>query len=530
MAQVGGGSISPTTTYSYDRLYRLLGDGTNTYTYDPVGNRLSWGATSYTYDRADRITAAGSTTYAVNANGNLTGRGADVFAYDQANRLKSATVGGTASTYTFDGDGKRASSTVGSTTTSFVYDVSGKLPMVLTDGTRKYVYGVGLVYETDMAGNVQGVSHADGLGSVRALTDGSGNLIQTYKTDPFGVPTATQGTSTQPFGFTGEQADPTGFVYLRARMYDPQTGRFLQRDSVAKSSVGISGLNRYAYAADNPVTFADPSGRCLGPVVVICIFGVADWVLGGGALAAGTSLLMFQHHSSEAVATNISAIASDRQSANTSGASAADAGSFGDPNQKNNGAGPNDSAVVLGTEDSWGRAETLGDHFARHGADFGATSADEYAAQASRFLQRAQAERLPTKIDSHGVIRAYDPDTNTLGPTTQTVQLGRFSGLIQCRTATLPTSIIGKLNREQLHGHHDEHRKHLPSVRVRRSLPAAMAQQFSVRRDLPFLRHSLWIRRCGWGRSRRPHCHIRLVARAVESNGHVLVLRISAAT
>jgi hypothetical protein len=78
LAQVGGGSIAPTTTYSYDRLYRLLGDGTNTYTYDPVGNRLSWGATSYTYDRADRIAAAGSTTYAVNVNGNLTGRGADV--------------------------------------------------------------------------------------------------------------------------------------------------------------------------------------------------------------------------------------------------------------------------------------------------------------------------------------------------------------------------------------------------------------------------------------------------------------------
>ena len=267
LAQVGGGSISPTTTYSYDRLYRLLGDGTNTYTYDPVGNRLSWGATSYTYDRADRITAAGSTTYAVNANGNLTGRGADVFAYDQANRLKSATVGGTASTYTFDGDGKRASSTVGSTTRSFVYDVSGKLPLLLTDGTRKYVYRTGLAYETDMAGNVQTVSHADGLGSVRALTDGSGNLIQTYKTDPFGVPTATQGTSTQPFGFTGEQVDPTGLVYLRARMYDPQIGRFLQRDSIAMSGHGITGRNRFIYAGDDPVTYADPSRRllCLSP-------------------------------------------------------------------------------------------------------------------------------------------------------------------------------------------------------------------------------------------------------------------------
>jgi RHS repeat-associated protein len=72
---------------------------------------------------------------------------------------------------------------------------------------------------------------------------------------------ATQGSSTQPFGFTGEQRDgETGLVYLRARMYDPQTGRFLQRDWLAKSAPGISGWNRYAYAANNPVNLTDPGG------------------------------------------------------------------------------------------------------------------------------------------------------------------------------------------------------------------------------------------------------------------------------
>ncbi len=40
LAQVGGGSISPTTTYGYDHAYRLRTDGTNNYVYDPVGNRL----------------------------------------------------------------------------------------------------------------------------------------------------------------------------------------------------------------------------------------------------------------------------------------------------------------------------------------------------------------------------------------------------------------------------------------------------------------------------------------------------------
>jgi RHS repeat-associated protein len=69
----------------------------------------------------------------------------------------------------------------------------------------------------------------------------------------------------------------------------------------------------------------------------------------------------------------------------------------------------------LGGASTWGRAETLADHFARHGDDFGARTANEYAEAASSFLRRSQAERLPTKIDSKGIIRVYDKATNTFG-------------------------------------------------------------------------------------------------------------------
>ena len=61
--------------------------------------------------------------------------------------------------------------------------------------------------------------HTDGLGSVRAITDATGSVVQTYQTDEFGVPLAagTRGTKTQPFGYTGERRDAeTGFLYLRA--------------------------------------------------------------------------------------------------------------------------------------------------------------------------------------------------------------------------------------------------------------------------------------------------------------------------
>lgn len=80
---------------------------------------------------------------------------------------------------------------------------------------------------------------------------------------------------------------------------------------------------------------------------------------------------------------------------------------------------------VLGTEpspylrpstaDSWAWPHTLERHFADHAADFAARSPDEYARLASEFFQRAGAEGLPTRISDNGVIRIYDPSSNTFG-------------------------------------------------------------------------------------------------------------------
>ena len=74
--------------------------------------------------------------------------------------------------------------------------------------------------------------HTALLGSARAVVDISGTVTTTFQTDVFGAPTLTQGPSTHPFQYTGEQRDGgSGFYYLRARTYDPAIGRFLSRDS-----------------------------------------------------------------------------------------------------------------------------------------------------------------------------------------------------------------------------------------------------------------------------------------------------------
>jgi RHS repeat-associated protein len=62
------------------------------------------------------------------------------------------------------------------------------------------------------------------------------------------------------FQFAGEQTDPTGLQYLRARYYDPSTGRFLSRDPFLGVGQRAASLNRYAYAEGNPAVVADPSG------------------------------------------------------------------------------------------------------------------------------------------------------------------------------------------------------------------------------------------------------------------------------
>jgi pyocin large subunit-like protein len=64
---------------------------------------------------------------------------------------------------------------------------------------------------------------------------------------------------------------------------------------------------------------------------------------------------------------------------------------------------------------SWADPATLADHFHRHGDDFHARDAEEYARLAWEFLRRARQEGLPAKVDAAGVLRVYDPGTRAFG-------------------------------------------------------------------------------------------------------------------
>lgn len=71
-----------------------------------------------------------------------------------------------------------------------------------------------------------------------------------------GKQTASSGSLTNPFQYTGREFDTeTGLYYYRARYYDPSTGRFLSEDPI-----GFSGVDNSAGRANADIYNRGHSG------------------------------------------------------------------------------------------------------------------------------------------------------------------------------------------------------------------------------------------------------------------------------
>jgi RHS repeat-associated protein len=101
----------------------------------------------------------------------------------------------------------------------------------------------------------------DGGGSVRQLTSAAGAVTDTYNYDAFGNLLNSTGTTPNNYRYRGEQYDQDlGLYYLRARYYNPQTGRFLSRDPEDGTPYDPKSLHKYLYAGGDPVNATDRSG------------------------------------------------------------------------------------------------------------------------------------------------------------------------------------------------------------------------------------------------------------------------------
>jgi RHS repeat-associated protein len=266
-----------TVQYSYDDLYRLTSEtisgasaqnGTISYQYDAVGNRLKVNSTGaaipasglLNYDANDR---SGTDVY--DNNGNTINNGTQNI-YDFENRLVQR--GGVALVY--DGDGNRVSKTVAGVTTNYLVaeqNLTGYAQVLdeLQGGavTRAYSYGLDLINEqqTISGAPVASFYGYDGHGSVRFLTDSTGAVTDTYDYDAFGNLIASTGSTPNNYLFAGEQFDPAlGIYYNRSRYYDQRLGRFWSMDIVEGNTYDPISLHRYLYGSGNPVNKYDPSG------------------------------------------------------------------------------------------------------------------------------------------------------------------------------------------------------------------------------------------------------------------------------
>jgi len=240
----------------------------------PLTKPWSEPARSATYDLDNRLASVNGVAVAHDADGNLT-RGplldnqwAD-YTYDARNRLRGVSAGGAmpAVTYEYDAGGHRTALVAGGRTYRFVVNPEARWSQVLVrvrpDGRQTYyVYGLGLLYQVDQADNIRAY-HYDYRGSTVAITDATGKVTDRIEYGAYGRVSARTGSTDTPFLFNGRygvQTDPNGLLYMRARYYHPSLCRFLNPDP----SGFAGGMNLYAYANGNPVSFLDPFGLCAG--------------------------------------------------------------------------------------------------------------------------------------------------------------------------------------------------------------------------------------------------------------------------
>jgi RHS repeat-associated protein len=271
--------LSGTRTFTYDLVDRLKtvtasNNQNESYTYDLVGNRTaSHRSTTYGYQTGQfnqLITTAGA-TYTFNGNGNTATKSEDSqfwrYSWDGENRLVQASNRKDFVRYRYDALGRRVQRTLGygKESTRFVYDGADVLADDNAGTLTKYQNGLGVDEKLRVqTGTDVKYFLADHLGSTNGLADSTGAVTGSNSYDAFGNPT--NAAFPTRYQYTGREYDAfSGFYYYRARVYDPNLGRFASEDPI-----GFRGrdINLYGYVKNQPLFFRDPRGLMPGEEVL----------------------------------------------------------------------------------------------------------------------------------------------------------------------------------------------------------------------------------------------------------------------
>ena len=117
---------------------------------------------------------------------------------------------------------------------------------------------------TDLNGKLVEARHFDAWGKVLSITDGNGNKLENLLLDR---------------GYTGhEHLTSVGLIHMNGRLYDPALHRFLQPDNYVQDPFNTQNFNRYGYCLNNPLKYTDPNGEIIWAAVIVgAIIGATSY-------------------------------------------------------------------------------------------------------------------------------------------------------------------------------------------------------------------------------------------------------------
>ena len=271
-SEITAGNNALDLSYNYDVRGQLLEERRNgasvCYAYDKAGNRIrktdAQGEIRYLYNEKNQLIAEESPAdrkqFSYDRQGGIieekNAAGTRRFSYNsrrQQTRVETET--GNVQENRYDAEGLRFELLENGRRTSFVYH-NGELLQEEGREEQGTSYHLGAGMEAFRRGQELSYYHRDEQLSTVFVTDGQGEIRNSYQYDAFGIPLETTEQLNNRIRYTGQQYDElTEQYYLRARYYNPVAGRFMQEDVYQGD-----GLNLYAYCGNNPVVYDDPSG------------------------------------------------------------------------------------------------------------------------------------------------------------------------------------------------------------------------------------------------------------------------------
>ena len=251
--------------YVYDVYGQLLqasySDGRRyIYEYDDFGNRVKYSdntdSITASYDGNDQFESLNGNRVECDEAGNITGLGNSKFSYNDNNAL----IEDGKRSYKYNALGLRVEASGQEQTIRFLHLLDDLFYVLAETGDTNKRY---LWIDGQCVGQIEDDNRVlfffeDHLGSIRSAMDLAGNIVGYAEYTPFGKPE--RRISGVRFGFAGEEQDDDSKVYLRARYYVPETGRFLSKDPTLPDLMSEYKQNRYAYAANSPLNYKDRDG------------------------------------------------------------------------------------------------------------------------------------------------------------------------------------------------------------------------------------------------------------------------------